>query len=384
MLYYILAGEASGDLHASRLMGALKIHDPQARFVFLGGDLMESVAGSRPIVHYRDMAFMGFSEVLRNLGAVRHNLRMAKAVITAAKPDAVIAVDYPSFNLKVAVEAHRAGIPVFYFISPKIWAWKSWRVKDIRRTVEQVYSILPFEPDFYARHHFHSIYVGNPSVGEVDEALASAPSREEFLKRHRLRDRRMIALLPGSRVSEIRNNLPIMIKAVHPFVQCRPVIVGAPGIDDSLYKEYGATVDCPVIREAESAHILVHSHAALVTSGTATLETALAGIPQVVCYRSNGSRVSYEVMKRILNVDYVSLPNLIADAPVVPEMLLHQCTPALIADRLAPLIADSPTRAAQLEGYAKIRRILGTQDAAEATAADITKRLFNFKAAKNV
>lgn len=384
MLYYILAGEASGDLHASRLIAALQVHDPDARFIFLGGDLMEIQAGTHPIIHYRDMAFMGFSEVLRNLGAVRHNLRMAKAVIPAAKPDAVIAVDYPSFNLKVAAEAHRAGIPVFYFISPKIWAWKSWRVKDIRKTVEQVYSILPFEPDFYARHDFHSVYVGNPSVGEVAAALSTAPTREEFLRRHRLRDRRMIALMPGSRVSEIRNNLPIMIRAVHPFVQCRPIIVGAPGIDDSLYAEFGATVNCPVIREPETAHILAHMHVALVTSGTATLETALVGIPQVVCYRSNGSRISYELMKRILNVDFVSLPNLIADAAVVPEMLLHQCTPALISDRLAPLIADSPKRAAQIEGYDRIRRILGTQDAADATAADITMRLFNFRASKNV
>ncbi len=384
MLYYLIAGEASGDLHASHLIAALKEQDPRARFVFLGGDHMEAQAGCKPLIHYRDMAFMGFSEVIRNLSTVRHNLNMAKAVLPATKPDAVILVDYPSFNLKVGAEAHRAGIPVFYFISPKIWAWKSWRVKTIRRDVEQVYSILPFEPDFYARHDFHSIYVGNPSVGEIDRALETAPTREEFLKRHRLRDRRMIALMPGSRVSEIRNNLPIMIKAVHPFVQCRPVIVGAPGIDDELYKEYGATVDCPVIREPEAAHILKHMHAALVTSGTATLEAALVGVPQVVCYRSNGSRVSYEVMKRLLNVEFVSLPNLIADAEVVPEMLLHQCTPSLISDRLAPLIPDTPVRTAQLEGYARIRRILGTQDAADATAADIYTRMLNFKASKNV
>ena len=384
MHYYILAGEPSGDLHASRLMSRLKVHDPAARFTFLGGDLMARQAGTAPLIHYSDMAYMGFSEVIRNLSAVRRNLRTASQALTASGPDAVICVDYPSFNLRIAEQAHKLGIPVFYFISPKIWAWKTWRVKAIRRDVEQVYSILPFEPAFYARHDFHSLYVGNPSVGEVDAALATAAPRADFLRKHRLRDRRMIALMPGSRLGEIRNNLPVMIKAVHPFVQCRPVIVGAPGVPDEFYASLGANVDCPVIRESETAHILAHVHAALVTSGTAALETALAGVPQVVCYRANGSRISYKIMERVLSVKYVSLPNLIADSTVVPEMLLHKCTPALVADRLAPLLPESDARHKQLDGYARIRTILGNQDAADNAAADICRRLFNFKRASDV
>lgn len=364
MHYFIIAGEASGDLHAARLIEALRDVDADARFTFLGGDLMAAAADTLPAIHYRDMAYMGFSEVLRHLPDVLGNLRRAKAVMKQARPDAFIAVDYPSFNLKVAKAAHRAGIPVFYFISPKLWAWKSWRVKAMRRYVRRVLAIFPFEPQWYADHGFRADYVGNPSVAEIDAALVAAPQRADFLRQHGLRDRPIIALLPGSRRGEVRANLPIMIEAAHRFPQYRAVIAGAPGLDDAFYE--GLT-GLPVLRGA-TYPLLRHACAALVTSGTATLEAALAGVPQVVCYRSNGSKLSYDIMKRILSVTHVSLPNIIAGKEIVPEMLLHQCTPGLVADRLAPLLRDTGERRAMLDAYDGMRATLGSRDAATEAA----------------
>lgn len=374
MHYFIIAGEASGDLHGSHLIKALKARDGEATVTFLGGDKMSAAAGEAPVIHYRDMAFMGFSEVLRNLGKVTGNLSRAKDALEMASPDALILIDYPSFNLKVAARAAKLGIPVYYYISPKIWAWKKWRVRDIRRLVRCVFCILPFEPDFYREHDYRqAVYVGNPSVGEIDADIVKAQPREEFLAKHRLRDRLMIALMPGSRRGEIRNNLPVMVAASDMFPQYRAVIIGAPGIDDELYAECGSK-NLPVVREDSAAEILVHCRAALVTSGTATLEAALAGTPQVVCYRANGSKLSYEIMSRVLDVEYVSLPNLIAGREIVPEMLLHNCTPDLVAERLAPLLRlDGATRQAQLEGYAAVRSALGTSDAAENAAKIIVK-----------
>lgn len=364
MHYFIIAGEASGDLHAARLIEALRSVDADARFTFLGGDLMAAAADTLPAIHYRDMAYMGFSEVLRHLPDVLGNLRRAKAVMKQARPDAFIAVDYPSFNLKVAKAAHRAGIPVFYFISPKLWAWKSWRVKAMRRYVRRVLAIFPFEPQWYADHGFRADYVGNPSVAEIDAALAAAPQRADFLRQHGLRDRPIIALLPGSRRGEVRANLPVMIEAAHRFPQYRAVIAGAPGLDDAFYE--GLT-GLPVLRGA-TYPLLRHACAALVTSGTATLEAALAGVPQVVCYRSNGSKLSYDIMKRILSVTHVSLPNIIAGKEIVPEMLLHQCTPGLVADRIAPLLRDTGERRAMLDAYDGMRATLGSRDAATEAA----------------
>ena len=365
MHYFLIAGEASGDLHASQLITALRDADPDARFTFLGGDLMAAAAGCGPVIHYRDMAFMGFSEVLRHLPTVLGNLRKARGTLLDACPDAFIPVDYPSFNLKVARTAAAAGIPVYYFISPKLWAWKSWRVKEIRRTVRRMLAIFPFEPEWYAARGFHADYVGNPSVAEVDAALAAAPSREDFLRAHSLRDRPIIALLPGSRRSEVRNNLFIMEAAVRRFPQYRAVIAGAPGLDDDFY---AGLTELPVLRDA-TFPLLRHARAALVNNGNATLETALAGVPQVVCYRANGSRLSYRIMERILKIRHVSLPNIIAGDTVVPEMLLHFCTPELVAEQLTPLLREgTPARDAQLTGYARIRSLLGSSDAATSAA----------------
>ncbi len=367
----IIAGEASGDLHASHLMSAIAADDPEAVFTFFGGDRMAAVAGRAPAVHYKDMAYMGFSEVIRNLGKVRRNLSLARKLLERLHPDCLICVDYPSFNLKVAATAHGLGIPVYYFIAPKVWAWKKWRLRDLRRLCRRVLSILPFEPEFFAANGAEAEYVGNPSVGEVDSRLAAVEPRDAFLAKWRLRDRPLVALMPGSRRGEIRNNLAVMNEALDRFPQYRGVVICAPGIEDEFYSACGSG-QLPLLRPGDAVEVLAHSRAALVTSGTATLECALAGVPQVVMYRGNGSKATYEIMRRVLSVDKVSLPNLIAGHEIVPELLLHMCTAESVADSLAPLLReDTLQRRAQLEGYADMRSRLGIGDAAATAAAII-------------
>ncbi len=367
MKYFVSVGEPSGDLHASELIAALRSDDPSAEVAFLGGDLMAEAAGVAPVIHYREMAFMGFSEVLRHLPQIVSNMRRARQAIDEFGPDVLILVDYPSFNLKLAAYAKERGIKVAYYISPKVWAWKEWRVKQIRRYVDCLCCILPFEPQFYkTRHDYDACYVGNPSVKEVDGRLMKASSREEFLRRHGLPERPIIALVPGSRRSEIKNNLQVMEMAASRFPEYNMVIAGAPGIDLSYYGYYltpGTSIVCD-----DTFELMYHAEVALVTSGTATLECALAGTPQVVCYRANGVKLSYKIMEKLLKVPYVSLPNLIAGREIVPEMLVHRCTPDLVARELGNILPGRPGHDNQLEGYRDMRAILGTDDA-PATAA---------------
>lgn len=366
MVYMLIAGEASGDLHASHLMASIHHHDPKAQFVFLGGDLMAAQAGREPVVHYRDMAYMGFSEVIRNIGSIRRNLKLARKVLEKVRPDCLILIDYPSFNLKIAATAHNAGIPVYYYISPKVWAWKEWRVKTIKKLVDKMFVIFPFEVEWYrSRHDMDVTYVGNPSIAEIDAAIAAAPDADEFTSGHKLRQRPIIALLPGSRRGEIRNNLPVMLKAAAAFVQYQAVVAGAPGIEPEFYAQFGKF---PVVT-GDTMNLLAVCRAALVTSGTATLEAALAGVPQVACYRANGSELSYKIMQRLLSVDFVTLPNLILGREAIAEKLLHQCTPVAVAEALSPLTAlTSKKRQKMLDDYKEMRAILGDGDAAENTA----------------
>lgn len=375
MKYFISAGEPSGDLHASELITALIQTDKSAEISFLGGDLMASAAGCEPVIHYREMAFMGFSEVLRHLPQIASNMKRARKAIDDFRPDVLVLVDYPSFNLKLAAYARKHGVKVAYYISPKVWAWKEWRVKEIRRLVDRMCCILPFEPAFYRdRHDYEAAYVGNPSVKEVDERLARASSREEFLRRHNLPDRPIIALVPGSRRSEIKNNLQIMEAAAAMYPDYMPVVAAAPGIDLSYYGYY-LTPGIPLV-SGDTFELMHHAEVALVTSGTATLECALIGTPQVVCYRANGSRLSYKIMEKLLKIPYVSLPNLIAGKKIIPEMLVHMCTPSLVGRELGNILPGRPGHDNQLEGYREMRAILGTDDA-PATAADIIYQLAN-------
>lgn len=363
----LIAGEASGDLHASHLISSLRRKDENASFLFLGGDKMAEAAGTEPIVHIRDMAFMGFSEVIRNLGAIKRNLKAAKEAITRNRPDAVILIDYPSFNLKVARTAKKLGIPVIYYISPKVWAWKEHRVKTIKRLVDKMLVIFPFEVDYYKNRHDYDVeFVGNPSVAEVDAALEEMMSREDFLKRNGLRDRPLIALLPGSRRGEIKNNLGVMTAVTDRFPQYRAVIAGAPGIAPEYYAQF---TKLPVIYDQTLA-LLAHSRAALVTSGTATLEAALVGTPQIACYRSNGKKLAYNVMKHFIKVPFVTLPNLIANKAVIAELLVHQCTVDAVFERLVPLLRDTDQRSQMLEGYNEVRHLLTAPGVAQDKAAE--------------
>lgn len=369
MKYFLSAGEASGDIHAANLIRHLRGVDPDAQFEFLGGDKMAAEAGHAPVIHYRRMAFMGFSEVIRHLPAVLGNFKRARAAIGAQAPDALILIDYPSFNLRLAEWAMRRDIAVYYYIPPKVWAWKQWRVKKLKQLTRRLYCILPFEPAFYSRRGVDSaLYVGNPSREEVDEKLAALQSRDRFIADHDLTSRPILALVPGSRESEIRNNLPIMTAVAQRHPDMQAVIAGAPSIDMRLYR---SITTLPIVSDA-TFELMAHAEAALVTSGTATLECALIGTPQVALYRANGSRISHALFSRILKVDFVTLPNLIAGREIIPEMLLHHCNHHEVDAALTPLLApDSPERAAQLEAYREMRHTLGTGRAAATAAIDI-------------
>lgn len=372
MKYLLSAGEASGDLHGSALIEQLALVDPCAEFHFLGGDSMMAVTGHAPLIHIRDMAYMGFSEVIRNLGKIRRNLLIARASIRAIRPDAVILIDYPSFNLKLAKEASDLGIPVFYYIAPKVWAWKEWRVKALGRYCTEILSILPFEVEFFHRHGMEVTYIGNPSVEEIDARLAAMPPREELFASLGIDYKKpLLALVPGSRVGEIRNNLPVMdaVARLHP--ETTAVVCGTPGMDPQVYSSLS---DLPVVT-GFTMQLMAAARAALVTSGTATLECALAATPQVACYRANGSRLSHALFSHILKVPYVTLPNLIASERVIPEMLLHHCNPAEINTELVPLLSDTPQRSDMLNGYTVMRARLGSGHAAATAARRIFSRV---------
>lgn len=376
MKYMLIAGEASGDLHASNLISSIRKLDPQAEFRFFGGDLMAKAARCRPEVHYEMMNVMGFSEVLRRLPRLLRNLKAAKQLVKDFRPDVLILVDYPSFNLKLAKYAHSLGVKVDYFISPKVWAWKEYRVRKIKKYVDNLYSILPFEVPFYQKHNYTVKYVGNPSVQEMDYALGHLPPRRHFVDRQGFSepDKPIIALLPGSRKGEIRNNLPLMIAAARRFPDFQYVVAAAPAVPEKYYREIAQDPGLQVVFGATPT-LLKYSRAAIVTSGTATLETALIGTPQVVCYRGNGSRLTYKLMEKLLKVKYVSLPNLIVGNSVVPELLLHLCTPAAVARELSPLLQNSPRREWQVSGYKTMRRRLGNSVASDYVAELIADSL---------
>ena len=375
MRYFIIAGEASGDIHGSALIDALKEHDQEAQIDFLGGDLMAHSTGHKPLIHYRDMAFMGFIEVFKHLSSILGFMKQAKQAMTTRRPDALILIDYPSFNLKMAKWAKSQSIPVFYFISPKVWAWKEWRVKDIKRYVDRMFSILPFETDFYRKHDYEVEYVGNPTVKEISIALQNMRSDIEFRQDNGLHPSKpIIALLPGSRLKEIRDNLPTMIAAAKLHNSCLTVIAGAPSIDDDAYTLAIKGKKIPVLRD-QTFELVRHARVALVTSGTATLETALIGTPQVACYRMNGSKLVYKFYSKLIKGKYVTLPNLITDAPIIPELLLHNCSVESVDDHHTQLLNDSDERQAMIASYKKMAQILTDKDCANNTAIRIIDQL---------
>ena len=373
MKYFLIAGEASGDLHASQLIAALRERDTEAQFQFLGGDMMAAAAGVEPLMHYRDMAYMGFVEVIKHLPTILGIMRRAKQAIDDMAPHVLILVDYPSFNLKLAKYAHQRGIAVHYFISPKVWAWKSWRVKDIKRWVDAMYCILPFEPAWYAQRDYAVTYVGNPTVKEVAQAREHFVPRDEFVRQLGLdASKPIVAVVPGSRVKEICENLPLMLEAVSRHSECQPVIAAAPSIDSALYERYAPGVTRV---EGRTMELVAHSRVALVTSGTATLEAAVVGTPQVACYRYNGSKLTYRILRRIIHGPYVTLPNLIAEEFIIPELLFHMCTADAIDAQLNALLPDGEPRATMLKDYARMMEALGSNDCAVTTAQAIIRTL---------
>ena len=363
MRYYLIAGEASGDLHASRLIHALRQEDAQAEFRCFGGDLM-AAEGATVVKHYRELAYMGFVPVLLHLRTILGNMRQCKEDITAWRPDAVILVDYPGFNLSIAKYVKEQGFcPVYYYISPKIWAWKEYRIKQIRRDVDELFSILPFEvPFFEEKHHYPIHYVGNPTKTEVEEFLQS-----EKRERKEASSLPVIALLAGSRKQEIKDNLPAMLSAVKGLEDTyRIVVAGAPAIDADYYRQFVDGSGVEVVYN-QTYQLLSEAHAALVTSGTATLETALFNVPQVVCYETPLPWLIGRLRKLVLRVRYISLVNLIADSEVVPELVADTFSVENIRQELHKIL-EGPAREVMLSGYAEVRRRLGDQCAPEETA----------------
>ena len=383
MRYYLIAGEASGDLHASRLMLALKRHDPQAVFRFIGGDQMAAVGGT-PVRHYRELAYMGLFPVLRHLPTILRNMQRAKHDISQWQPDCVILVDYPGFNLSIAKYVHRLHLAhpdkylVYYYIAPKIWAWKEYRIKNIKRDVDRLFSILPFEVDFFEhKHHYPIHYVGNPTYDEVKEYMAhnanTTPGSKGRLRRETEQeafdglpanasssptDKPIIAVLCGSRKQEIKDNLPPMLAvADRHAAEYQIVVGGAPGIAHEYYEPFTRGHQVTVLPSGQTYDLLSHAHTALVTSGTATLETALFGVPQVVCYATALPRLFGFLRKVLVKVKYVSLVNLIAGREVVPELVADGFNEQNLERHLSAIL-QGPAREAMLQGYAEVEQRL--------------------------
>lgn len=361
MKLYFIAGEASGDLHASNLMKAMLRKNPEIRFRFWGGDKMKSVAGE-PVKHIRDLAFMGFIEVVSNIRTILSNIKFCKKDILDFKPDALVLVDYPGFNLRIAAFAKENNIPVLYYISPQVWAWKQNRVYKIREIVSQMYCILPFEKEFYKKFNLDVHYVGHPLVDAIQEFRHTALTKEDFLKKNQLNNSKILALLPGSRKQEIKIKLPVMLAAAKSFSDYQILIAGAPNMPESYYKELAGNQKIHVLHN-QTYDLLNNASLAMVTSGTATLETALFKVPEVVCYK--GSNISYQIAKRLIKVKYISLVNLIMDKLVVTELIQHDLTPEKIITELKKLESSSGLL---IHEYDQLIDKLGGGGASEQTA----------------
>jgi len=371
MKYYIIAGEASGDLHGSNLMKSLLKYDSNAEFRFWGGELMQNVGGTL-VKHYRDLAFMGFIEVIFNLKTILNNIKFCKKDIEAFQPDALIFIDYPGFNMRIASWAKQKKIPTHYYISPQIWAWKENRIKAIKRDVDYMYVILPFEKDFYEKkHQFPVDFVGHPLLDAIQNRIETTPKK--FRIENNLSEKPIIALLPGSRKQEINTKLKVMLSIVDYFTDYQFVIAGAPSQDYSFYEPFLANKNVHFVSN-KTYDLLNVAHAALVTSGTATLETALFNVPEVVCYK--GSWVSYQIAKRIITLQYISLVNLIMDKPVVTELIQGELNTKNLKTELQKIVSGA-AREKMLQNYTELKHKLGDGGASDKTAQLIVSRLKN-------
>lgn len=375
MKYFLIAGEASGDLHASNLMAALKEKDPEADFRFFGGDLMQAVGGTL-VKHYKEMAFMGFIPVLLNLRTILNNMKTCQEDIRKYQPDVVILIDYPGFNLKIAKFVKTVlHLPVYYYISPKIWAWKQYRIKDFRRYVDRMFCILPFETEFFRKLDYSVDYVGNPSVDSVAQYKEKQANRPDtFMADEGLPDKPILALLAGSRRQEIKDNLPTMLEVAAAYPDYQPVIAGAPGLEPEYYKQYIGNHPAKIIF-GKTYDLLQHSRAALVTSGTATLETSLFRVPQVVCYYVVVGPLASFIFRNFFHTKYISLVNLIAGREVVQELFGARFSYQQIHDELGKILHDTAYRQQMLDGYDEIIQMLGKPGASQRTAELIYQSL---------
>ena len=373
MKYYLIAGEASGDLHGSNLLKGLKEVDPGAHFRFWGGDRMQEQGGEL-VKHYRDHAIMGFWEVVVNLGQIKRNFRLCRKDLLQYNPDVLILIDYPGFNLRMAAFARKHGIRVYYYISPKIWAWKESRIKKIKARVDQMFIIFPFEKDFYHKHDFPVVYEGNPLIDAVDRKLTNKFPYREFLAREGLDDKPIVAILPGSRKQEIDRNLGVMIRVIRHFPDHQFVIAGAPSIDRQYYRQYLDVPNLTFVHD-RTYELLSHAQAAIITSGTATLEAALFNVPQVVCYKA--SPVSYHIARHRVKVPYISLVNLNMNREVVKELIQDQMNEPALYEEVRRLLYDGDYKAKMQEDYDALRKMLGGSGASRRVAAAMVEKLRN-------
>ena len=371
MRYFIIAGEQSGDLHGSNLVRELLRKDTEAVISCWGGDMMQS-AGAELLMHYRRTAFMGFVEVAKNLGSIRKLFSLCRQQITSFKPDTVILIDYPGFNLRIAEFAKKSGLKVFYYISPKLWAWNEGRVKKVKKYVDRMYIIFPFEVDFYMKHGVEAVYMGNPLLDETAKRLRAIPAESEIRKSLGLEEIPVIAMLAGSRKSEVRQILPRMLKVVQDFPGYQFVLAGVKNLPEDLYN--GIIKDYPVklVRD-KTYEILYISEAALVKSGTATLEAALIGVPEVVCYR--GDFISMIIAWTLVKVKYISLVNLIAGYEAVRELIQYSLNRKNLVHELKALLPGGSKREKVLMDYARVKQILGPEGASERVASDMVQVL---------
>jgi lipid-A-disaccharide synthase len=365
MKYYLVAGEASGDLHGANLMKELKKLDPQAEFRYFGGDMMQAEGGTL-VKHYADMAFMGFFEVAINLRTILKNLAACKADIAAYQPEVLILIDFPGFNLKIAAFAKENNLPVNYYISPKVWAWNQKRVLKIKKIVDHLFCILPFEVDFYKEWGMDVDYVGNPLL----DAVAAFKPDADFLKKNNLTGKKIVALLPGSRKQEINHLLPDMLAVADQYPDYQFVIAGAPSFNADYYQQYLNGKPIPVLFDA-TYDILNNAHAAVVASGTATLEAALFNVPQIVVYK--GNPISIGIGRLVIKINFISLVNLIVNKGIVKELIQGDCTPATIGAELDLILNNKDYRQTMLANYDQLDEKMGTSGASAKTAALIVK-----------
>lgn len=370
MKLFLIAGEASGDLHGSNLIKALKQKNQSIKLAFWGGDLMEKAADIKPLKHYKELAFMGFIEVIKNLGEIFKNFKLCKQHIVDFKPDAIVLIDYPGFNLRIAKWAKSQNIKVYYYISPKVWAWKEKRVYKIIKYVDTLFTIFPFETEFFKKYNYPVEYVGNPLIDAIHDYKKEQNKELNFKLRNNLSEKPIIALLPGSRKQEVSTKLPVMLESTKNLDRYQFVIAGAPSLDLDFYKPFIENHDASILF-GQTYDILENAEAALVTSGTATLETALFKVPQVVCYIA--SPISYAIAKRLIKIKFISLVNLIFDKEVVRELIQHECNPTLIREELNTLLIGGPKREKQIKEYEHLIELLGNGSASEKVATFIGK-----------